>query len=94
MDTLSKEGSKQFPKLLSVDNVCELFSVSRATVYRLVESRLIPCYRIGRFLRFKEDEVLAYLESQKVKSRDEWFYVAPHKSHPQTPKTPGAAPRI
>ena len=68
-------------KLLTIENVADLFCVSKTTIYRMVESRIIPFYRISRRLRFKEDDVLAYLESQRVKSKEEWFYVALHKSH-------------
>ncbi len=68
-------------KLMTIDEVADLFRVSKTTVYRMVESRIIPFYRLGGRLRFNEVEVLAYLESQRVKPREEWHYVSPHKSH-------------
>ena len=71
------------PKLLIIDEVAEMFRVSKPTIYRMVESRLIPFYRLRGGLRFKEDEVLAYLEAQRVKPKEEWFYEAPHKAHPK-----------
>lgn len=76
---------EKFPKLLTIDEVAEMFRVSKPTVYRMVESRLIPFYKISRAIRFSEDDVIAYLESQRVKPRSEWFFEAPHKSHPRTP---------
>lgn len=71
------------PKLLTVDEVAEIFRVSKPTIYRMIQSRILPFYKIGGALRFKETEVLEYLESQRVKPAEEWFYVAPHKSHPR-----------
>jgi len=43
-------------------------NVSLKTIYRLVESRAIPFYKIGRSLRFKKTDVEAYLEKTLVKS--------------------------
>jgi excisionase family DNA binding protein len=81
------EKPNQFPELLSVDELAALFNVSKTTIYRMVESRLILFYRVGRFLRFSTDDMLAYLKSQRVKSKHEWFYEASHKSHPGYKKT-------
>jgi len=40
--------------------------VSKTTVYRLVESRILPFYRIGGSLRFRKQDVIAYLESKRT----------------------------
>lgn len=69
--------------LLTIDEVAAIFRVSKATVYRMIESRLIPFYKIGRAIRFSESEIATYLESQRVKAKNEWFLEAPHKSHPK-----------
>lgn len=81
---MANEESKVFPKLLTIDEVAKLFRVSKATVYRMIESRILPFYKVTRAIRFAEEDVLKYLESQRVKPRDEWFFEAPHKSHPKT----------
>lgn len=78
--------SEKFHKLLTIDEVAEMFRVSKATVYRMIESRLIPFYKISRAIRFSEDEMIAYLESQRVKPKHEWFLEAPHKSHSKDEK--------
>lgn len=75
--------SDKLPKLLTIDEVAEMFRVSKATVYRMIESRLIPFYKISRAIRFSEDDVVAYLESQRIKPKSEWFFETPHKSHPR-----------
>ncbi len=76
------------PKLLTLQEVATLFRVSKQTVYRMVESRILPFYRIVGSLRFNEDEMLMYLESQRVVPMEERFLVAPHKSHPNRPGVP------
>ncbi len=68
-------------KLMTIDEVAEMFIVSKPTVYRMVQSRILPFYRIGRYLRFDEGEMLDYLERQRVSPIVERFYVAPHKAH-------------
>lgn len=70
-------------KLLTIQEVANLFNVSKQTIYRMAQSRILPFYKIGSNLRFKEDEMLAYIESQRVKPAEEWFYIAPHKAHSQ-----------
>jgi excisionase family DNA binding protein len=71
------------PKLLTLQEVADLFRVSKPTIYRMVESRILPFYRIVGSLRFNEDEMLSYLEGQRVMPMEERFLVAPHKSHPK-----------
>lgn len=42
---------------LSVDEIAEYLGVSRDTVYTWISSRALPGHRIGRFWKFKRDEV-------------------------------------
>ena len=78
-------GKSKLPKLLTVNEVAVYFKVSRATVYRMIETRLIPFYKVSRQIRFSEDDMASYLESQRIKPKNEWFFEAPHKSHPKNP---------
>lgn len=75
----------KFPKLLTIDELAKMFRVSKTTIYRMVESRIIPFFKISSAIRFSEDEMTAYLESQRVKPKHEWFLEAPRKSHPRKP---------
>lgn len=81
---MANEEGKAFPKLLTIDEVAKVFRVSKATVYRMIESRILPFYKVTRAIRFAEEDVLKYLESQRVKPKDEWFFDTPHKSHPKS----------
>ncbi len=42
---------------VSVEDVARHLGVSKDTIYRWVEARKIPAHRVGRFWKFKIDEV-------------------------------------
>ncbi len=42
---------------LSVEEICEYLGIGRDTVYRLIEHKDLPAFRIGRLWKFKKDEV-------------------------------------
>jgi len=44
-------------RLQSVDDICEYLGVSRDTVYKWIEKRGLPAYRLGRLWKFKREEV-------------------------------------
>jgi putative molybdopterin biosynthesis protein len=51
--------------LLTVNAVAELLAISRDSVYRLVrQGELVP-YRVGERLRFRPEEIDAYLERSR-----------------------------
>ena len=54
------------PQLLTPVEVAALLRVSRSTVYRLVESRLVPFYRVAGALRFERRDILDYLTGQRT----------------------------
>lgn len=47
---------------LKPEELATFLNVSRPTVYRLIERRLIPFYKIGGSLRFKMQDILDYVE--------------------------------
>ena len=42
---------------LGVDEVCEYVGISRDTVYKWIDEKEFPGYRVGRLWRFKAEEV-------------------------------------
>ena len=56
---------------LTPDELADFLKVSKTTVYRLIEKRSVPFYKIGGSLRFKQSEVMEYLEKSRVKSSNE-----------------------
>lgn len=68
----SRVGLTPFPQpqrqLLSVEEVAELLQVPVSWVYERTRSRgvnRIPGFRLGKYWRFDESEVLAWLERQR-----------------------------
>jgi excisionase family DNA binding protein len=53
-------------RLLTIDEVRSQLNVSISTVRRLVRDAKLPAYRVGGGLRFKPEEVAAYVDSQRV----------------------------
>jgi len=56
--------------LLTVQEVAELLQVPVSWVYERVRKRSLerlPGYRLGKYWRFREKEVLAWVESQSGK---------------------------
>lgn len=53
-------------ELLTPQETSEVLKVSITTVYRLVERRELPVYRVGRALRFSKQDVADYLASGRV----------------------------
>ena len=60
----------QMERLLSVKDVRILLGVSKSSVYRMVERREIPFYRLASGLRFRLSEIEAHLELCRIKAID------------------------
>ena len=54
-------------RLLSVDDIGEYLGIGRDTIYKWIETKGLPAYRLGRLWKFKKDEV------------DEWLKKSSHK---------------
>lgn len=50
---------------LSVKDVAELLNVSEKTIYRMIQSETIPCFRIGGQWRFDKREIMSWLEDTR-----------------------------
>jgi excisionase family DNA binding protein len=62
------EGTPYSPSrtpLLDVNGLAQLLGISRQSVYRMIARRELVPYRIGERLRFRPEEVDAYLERQR-----------------------------
>ncbi|MFA6417075.1 MAG: helix-turn-helix domain-containing protein [Patescibacteria group bacterium] len=58
--------SIQDTKLLSLNDLMRIFSISKTTAYRIVYGRKIPFYKINRNIRFAEEDVINYLNNNRV----------------------------
>ena len=53
---------------LSVKELALYLNLKPKTVYHLVETASIPHYRVGRVVRFRREEVDAWMESKRIKA--------------------------
>lgn len=53
-------------KLYNIDELTRFLSVSKTTVYRLIETRQIPFYKIKGCIRIAHDDVMKYLEQNRL----------------------------
>ena len=52
--------------MLTIDDVRSRLNISISTVRRLIRDRKLLAYRVGGRLRFKPEEVAAYIDAQRV----------------------------
>jgi excisionase family DNA binding protein len=55
--------------LLDVDAVADALGTTRRHVQRLVAERRIPFLKVGRFVRFDQNEINRWLDEQRVEMR-------------------------
>lgn len=51
-------------RLLRVEEIADALGVKASWVYGKVACHEMPCVRVGRYLRFRLEEVMAWLESR------------------------------
>ena len=50
--------------LLTRKEACQLLRISDATIHRLLKTKSIPAYKIGRHWKFIKSELLEWVKSQ------------------------------
>lgn len=58
-------------QLLTINQLSEVLQIKVPTIYGWVHEDYIPYVKIGRLVRFEEDEVFKWLERKKSKGRIE-----------------------
>jgi len=56
---------------IDIDAACQIIGKAKPTVYTLVRTRKIPCYKNGKKLYFFEDELLEWIRNGKRKTLSE-----------------------
>jgi DNA binding domain, excisionase family len=51
------------PELLTPEEVAEVFSVPKTTVYHWARHGTLRCLRIGRHVRFRENDIRDYIQN-------------------------------
>ncbi len=57
-------------KMLDKKDLMRLFKVSKSTIERMVRSRQIPFYKIGGTIRFNQDEIVSFMQRNRVETID------------------------
>jgi len=55
-------------QLLTTAELAEFLRISKTGVYRLIEQRIIPYYKIKGVIRFEKHEIVEYLKSNRIGS--------------------------
>lgn len=53
--------------ILTMKEAADYLRVSRATMYKIIESGGLPAYKVNGTLRFEFSEIKAYIERNRVK---------------------------
>lgn len=64
-------GSSTFERLLTVEEVAQLLRVAPTWIYGHLRKRSadrIPGFRLGKYWRFRKNDVLAWLEHQRART--------------------------
>ncbi len=65
-----KTGQLRFPQLIDIETLARLLGVGERYVRRLVAERQIEVVKIGHYVRFDLDVVLAWVENRRRPPRD------------------------
>ena len=63
-----QSNSNQTTELLTPDELAHMLKISKVGVYRLVDKRLIRFYKVMGSIRFEKNDVLTYLQNNRVES--------------------------
>ncbi|MHB1599439.1 MAG: helix-turn-helix domain-containing protein, partial [Acidimicrobiales bacterium] len=58
--------SNELPELWNIDRLAEYLDATKSFVYRLTREHRIRYLKVGKELRFRAEDVVAYLESESV----------------------------
>ena len=58
-------------KWMTVDDTAEYLGVKKSTVYAYIHERKLPYYKRGHFVRFKADDIDAWIEESRVETLSE-----------------------
>jgi excisionase family DNA binding protein len=63
-----KTDLNTLPTMLTPDELAQFLRISKTGVYRLVEKRVIPFYRVSGSLRFSKSDVVSFLSGNRIES--------------------------
>lgn len=64
------DNGNALERLYTAEQVAELFSLKKKTLYAWAEQGRIPCFKIGKALRFRESELREFIEASRIPLTD------------------------
>jgi excisionase family DNA binding protein len=66
-----KRDSRQSDRreFYTVTQLADLLQFNEMTIYRMVKTGRLPCYLIGRIMRFRVDDIEEFLQQRRVPTR-------------------------
>lgn len=64
------DNGNALERLYTAEQVAQLFSLKKKTIYGWAEQGRIPCYKIGKALRFRESELREFIEASRIPLTD------------------------
>ncbi len=68
-DKGSRGIRREVDPLLSVRELCAVLGVPPATIYQLTHRGRIPHFKIANRLRFRQSEILVWIEARRIPPR-------------------------
>ena len=62
-DISSDKAFAELPSVLTIEQLAHALAVSRSTVYRLVNNKLLRTIKVGRTVRITKDSLIRYLNT-------------------------------
>ena len=62
---------KQMTELVMADLAAKAVGCNRSTLYKAAQRGQVPCYRMGRALRFDVEELRAWMRTQANRNAEE-----------------------
>jgi len=69
-DSCHRRQPTDMDRLFTPDEMSELLGVKLSTIYQWTHIEYIPHFKLGRFVRFREQEILKWLESKSRNGRN------------------------
>jgi len=58
-------------ELVTAKELCKLLKVSRFWPYKMAKKGEIPCYKMGKAIRFKRSDIEDFLAKSRIEKRGE-----------------------
>jgi excisionase family DNA binding protein len=66
MTVLASEESLPKPKWLNIKQLMQILPLKKSRIYYLTHIGAIPHHKVGQTLLFREDEILEWMQGNKV----------------------------